>query len=129
VRFFIDECISPSLSQHLNQNGQNDAIHPRDRGRLRDPDHVVFIHAIEDDRIIVTENADDFKKLATAVDLHPGLIILPSVARLDAQRLMDIVVAHLVAIGGKRPEDQLVNSVLTITIDGAIQIHPLPPRR
>jgi hypothetical protein len=29
----------------------------------------------------VTENADDFRKLAAAVDLHPGLIILPSIAR------------------------------------------------
>ncbi|WP_158554913.1 DUF5615 family PIN-like protein [Methylovirgula sp. 4M-Z18] len=81
MRFFIDECISPTLSQHLNQKGLHDVIHPRDRSRLRDPDHVVFARAIDEDRIIVTENADDFRKLAGAVDLHPGLIILPSVAR------------------------------------------------
>jgi hypothetical protein len=30
----------------------------------------------------VTENADDVRKLAAAVDLQPGLIIPPSVARL-----------------------------------------------
>ena len=40
VKFFIDECISPSLSQHLNRDGLHDAIHPRDsrpaaRSRLR----------------------------------------------------------------------------------------------
>ncbi|ESZ03466.1 MULTISPECIES: DUF5615 family PIN-like protein [unclassified Mesorhizobium] len=126
MKFFIDECISPTLSQHLNQKGLHDAVHPRDRGRLRDPDHVVFARAIEEDRIIVTENADDFRKLASAVDLHPGLIILPSVARAEAQRLMDLVIAHLLETGGERPQDLLVNSVLAITIDGAIGIDPLP---
>jgi predicted nuclease of predicted toxin-antitoxin system len=55
VRFFIDECISPSLSGHLNESGLHDAIHPRDRGRLRDSDRHVFALAIREDRIIVTE--------------------------------------------------------------------------
>lgn len=126
MKFFIDECISPTLSRHLNEVGLHEAVHPRDRARLRDPDHVVFARAIEDDRIIVTENADDFRKLAGAVDLHPGLIILPSVARAEAQRLMDLVLAHLEKAGGDRPQDLLVNSVLTITIDAVIRIDPLP---
>jgi predicted nuclease of predicted toxin-antitoxin system len=80
VRFFIDVCISPLLSQHLNRDGLHDVIHPRDRGRLRELDHVVFARAIKEDRIIA-ENADDFRKLAGGVDVHPGLIILPSIAR------------------------------------------------
>lgn len=126
MKFFIDECISPTLSQHRNREGLHDAIHPRDRRRLRDPDHVVFARAIEEDRIIVTENADDFRKLAGAVDLHPGLIILPSVARAEAQRLMDLVIAHLMETGDERPQDLLVNSVLAVTIEGIIRIDPLP---
>ena len=84
MRFFIDECISPTLSRHLNQR-LHDAIHPRGRGRLRDPDHVVFAHAIAEDRVIVTENAEHFRKLAGGVDLHAGVIILPSVAHAEAQ--------------------------------------------
>ena len=125
MRFFIDECISPTLSQHLN-HGPHDAIHPRDRGRLRDSDHVVFARAIAEDRVIVTENAEDFRKLAGKVDLHPGVIILPSVARAEAQRLMDLVVAHLAKAAGDRPQDLLVNSVLTITTEAEIRIDPLP---
>ena len=126
MRFFIDECISPSLSQHLNRDGLHDAIHPRDRGRLREPDRVVFTRAIKEDRIIVTENADDFRKLAGGVDVHPGLIILPSVARAEAQRLMDVVIAHLAKASDTRPQDLLVNSVLTITISADIRIDALP---
>jgi len=106
--------------------GLHDAIHPRDRGRLREPDHVVFARAIAEDRIIVTENADDFRKLAAGVDLHPGLIILPSVARLEAQRLMDLAIEHLARLNTDRPQDAAVNSVLTITATGLIRIDPLP---
>lgn len=126
MRFFIDECISPSLSQHINRDGMHDAVHPRDRARLRDPDHVVFARAVEEDRTIVTENSDDFRKLASSVEVHPGLIILPSVARAEAQRLMDAVIEHLTKAGGERPQDLLVNSVLTITRSGTIRINPLP---
>jgi len=121
VRFFIDECISPSLSRHLNESGLHDAIHPRDRGRLQDSDRDVFALAIREDRIIVTENASDFRKLAASAELHPGLIILPSVARVDAQKLMDFVVAHLLEFGGDRPQDLLVNTVLTISASGEIR--------
>jgi predicted nuclease of predicted toxin-antitoxin system len=126
VKFFVDECISPSLSHHLNRDGLHDAIHPRDRARLREPDHVVFARAVAEDRILVTENADDFRKLAGSVDLHPGLIILPSVARNEAQRLMDLVIAYLIEVGGDRPYDRLVNSVLLISTKGDIRIEPLP---
>jgi predicted nuclease of predicted toxin-antitoxin system len=126
VKFFVDECISPSLSRHLNVGGLHDAIHPRDRGRLQDPDHAVFARAVAEDRIIVTENAEDFRKLAASVAIHPSLIVLPSVARSEAQRLMELVVAHLTNTGGDRPQDLLVNSVLTISAAGTIRIDPLP---
>jgi predicted nuclease of predicted toxin-antitoxin system len=104
----------------------HDAIHLRDRGQLREPDHVVFARAIAEDRIIVTENADDFRKLAAGVDLHPGLIVLPSVARSEAQRLMDLAIEHLFSLNADRPQDAGVNSVLTITATGLIRIDPLP---
>jgi predicted nuclease of predicted toxin-antitoxin system len=122
VRFFVDECISPSLSRHLNATGLRDAIHARDRGRLRSSDRAVFELALREDRIIVTENAADFRKLAAIVEVHPGLLILPSVARLEAQRLMDIVVAYLFGLGGDRPQDLLVNTVLTISASGTISV-------
>jgi hypothetical protein len=48
------------------------------------------------------------------------------VAREQALRLMDMVIAHLVDVGGERPQDFLVNSMLTITLDLDIEIRPLP---
>ena len=74
----------------------------------------------------MTENAGDFRKLAASVELHPGLIILPSVARSEAQRLMDLVIAYLLESGGDRPQDLLVNDVLTISASGGIRVASPP---
>ena len=74
----------------------------------------------------MTENADDFRKLAAGVDLHPGLIILPSVARLEGQRLRDFAIDHLGGLNADRPQDAAVNSVLTITATALIRIDSLP---
>ena len=76
MQFFIDECISPQIAARLNESGHHSAVHPRDIGRRGDPDHVVLRNAIAEDRIIVTENARDFRGLVGKEELHPGLIIL-----------------------------------------------------
>ncbi|WP_237478868.1 DUF5615 family PIN-like protein [Lichenibacterium dinghuense] len=125
MRFFIDECISPSLVRDLHDLGY-DAVHPRDLGRLGEADHTIFARAIHEDRIVVTENADDFRDLAARVDVHPGIIVLPSVARVEARRLMGEVVACLTAQDDVRAADLMVNAVLTIDGDGRITIEPLP---
>jgi hypothetical protein len=39
---------------------------------------------------------------------------------------MDVVIEYLTKTGGERPQDLLVNSVLTITSSGAIRIDALP---
>ena len=67
-----------------------------------------------------------FRKLAASVELHPGLIILPSVARPEAQQLMELVLDYLLDTGGDRSQDLLVNSVLTISATGSISISRLP---
>ena len=49
MRLFIDECLSPVLAQRLNDSGLHDALHPRDYGRLGDPDHVVLRRCLDRD--------------------------------------------------------------------------------
>ena len=77
-----------------------------------------------EDRIIVTENAIDFRKLVGREEIHPGLIILPSVRRDDAQRLLDEAIDHLESLG--TPSDVMVNHVLEVSQDGAFQLFELP---
>ena len=125
MRFFVDECISPSLVRSLNGFGY-DAVHPRDLGRLGEADHTVFARAVAEDRIVVTENAGDFRDLAAKTDMHPGVVILPSVKRDEAQRLMAKVIAYLLILDAVRPADVMVNAVLTLDLGGRITVEPLP---
>lgn len=48
----MDECLSPELAGRLNEAGSHGAIHPRDYGRLVEPDHVVFRRCLDKDRVL-----------------------------------------------------------------------------
>jgi hypothetical protein len=62
----------------------------------------VLAWCIEEDRIIVTENARDFRRLIGKMELHPGLIILPSVDREGTWTLPQAAVAFLESLGEAR---------------------------
>jgi predicted nuclease of predicted toxin-antitoxin system len=124
LKLFIDECLSPQLARRLNETGEHDAVHPRDRGRLGEPDHVVLARCVAEDRAIVTENAVDFRKLVAREELHPGLIVLPSVGRDLSFRLLLDAIAHLSSLG--EASDVMVNHVLEVSETGLFTLSPLP---
>jgi predicted nuclease of predicted toxin-antitoxin system len=126
VRLFIDECLSPDLATRLNDTGRHDAIHPLHAGRRGQKDHVVLARCIEEDRIIVTENARDFRKLCARAAIHPGLILLPSIEKEGTWILLQAALRHLEALSPERPQDALVNHVLEIDENGAVAMRPLP---
>ncbi|MBV2150001.1 DUF5615 family PIN-like protein [Sphingobium sp. AS12] len=95
-----------------------------DMGRLGEPDHVVLARCLSENRIIVTENAVDFRKLVAREEIHPGLILLPSVGRNLSLRLLTDAIAHLAALG--TPSDVLVNHVLEVSDAGTFTLLPLP---
>jgi predicted nuclease of predicted toxin-antitoxin system len=124
VKFFIDECLSPSLARRLNALGL-DAFHPPDVGRRGEPDHVVLQRCIEEDRILVTENAGDFRRLVGRVEMHPGMIILPAIDKEGAWHLMQSI---LTGLDGKTdPRDFMFSRVVAVAEDGTIRVHRLPP--
>lgn len=124
LKLFIDECLSPRLAQFLNETGEHDAIHPRDMGRLGEPDHVVLSRCLAEDRAIVTENAVDFRKLVAREEIHPGLILLPCVGRDRSQELLCEAITHLALLGNS--SDVIVNHVLEVSEAGAFLLSPLP---
>lgn len=91
---------------------------------IGEPDHVVLARCIAEDRTIVTENAIDFRKLVAREDLHPGLILLPSVAREMSRQLLLNAIAHLISLG--LASDVIVNHVLEVSESGAFKLSPLP---
>jgi len=124
LNLFIDECLSPLLARVLNETGEHSAMHPRDMGRLGEPDHVVLSRCLAEERVIVTENAIDFRKLVSREEIHPGLIILPSVRRDEALRLLQEALGYLTKCGV--PADVMVNHVLEVFPDGTFRLFELP---
>lgn len=124
MKLFIDECLSPQLATRLNATGRYDAVHPLHVGRRGEPDHRVLQWCIAEDRVIVTENARDFRRLVGRVQVHPGLIILPAIDREGTWTLLRKALAYLEAQGN--PADIMVNHALEVDESGAITFVALP---
>jgi predicted nuclease of predicted toxin-antitoxin system len=75
-RFLIDENLSPQLAQHLRRSLGFDATHVNEVGLKGASDADVLAYALAEHRIIVTSNAQDFRKLGQRIPEHPGLAVL-----------------------------------------------------
>lgn len=124
MRLFIDESLSPRLARHLNESGLHDATHPLLGGGRGQPDHRVLARVIAEDRVLVTQNARDFRKLVGHVDLHPGLIILPVDTYQVTAAWLSTAIAYLEARGD--PMRIMVNHVLEVDADRGIMLSALP---
>jgi predicted nuclease of predicted toxin-antitoxin system len=87
-RFLIDENLSPLLARHLRTAHGFDAVHVQELGLRGASDADILARAIADDRIIVTSNAEDFRRLGARTPTHPGpAIMLDAVGRAQQQTL------------------------------------------
>ena len=77
MRLFVDENLSPTLAGTAHDRGY-DATSSRDRALLGFPDHALLRLCVDEERVLVTENAGDFRALCAAAGVHPGLIVIPS---------------------------------------------------
>jgi predicted nuclease of predicted toxin-antitoxin system len=126
LKLFIDECLSPQLATRLNGTGRHDVVHPLHVGRRGEPDHKVLQRCIEEDRVIVTENARDFRRLIGGAEIHPGLIILPALDRQGTWLLLQAAIEYLERRG--KPADVMVNHVLEVDESSTITLFQLPSR-
>jgi predicted nuclease of predicted toxin-antitoxin system len=120
---FIDESLSPQLALRLNATGRHDATHPLHTGRRAEPDHRVLARCLAEDRVVVTQNARDFRRLAKRLELHAGLIILPGVEREATWSLLQAAITLLEGRG--EPMDVMVNNVLQVGADGRLRLDRL----
>ena len=124
MRLFLDECLSPAIGRALNAEGAHAVTHPRDVGGLGAPDREVLARCVELDLVLVTANARDFRALVAAEDIHPGLIVLPSVGRARSETLLRAAIDFLSARGD--PMGVMVNHVLEVAEDAEMTLFPLP---
>jgi predicted nuclease of predicted toxin-antitoxin system len=128
VRLLVDENLSPRLVSIAHDRGY-DATSARDRDLLGVPDTKILEFCVVEDRVCVTNNADDFRELVGDLELHPGLILMPNVARERQFQLLDAALAHIeqeAAATSQSPRDLMLNHVLEIDAAGTLELHELP---
>jgi predicted nuclease of predicted toxin-antitoxin system len=123
VKLLLDENRSPAAATALVADGI-DACHVRDRGILGAGDLEVLERAYHEDRVLVTSNVDDFAKLASARELHAGIVLVEKAGlRRDEQiALLRKVAATLVRHGS------MVNELLRVGDDESMTFESSPAR-
>jgi predicted nuclease of predicted toxin-antitoxin system len=126
MKFIIDEDVSPRVARYLCQEFCFDAIAVRDRGLLESTDKEVLDYAFKEDRMLVTANIRDFEKLASAAELHAGIILmLDGDLRVAEQIEVISAVVRVIQTEIDMGKD-LVNRVLYISIDGTAKFENSP---
>ena len=86
--FLLDECLSHAFAKRLADRGYPDSLHQIHLGLLMADDHVIVRRASEQDRIIITTNAVDYRRLLAKEAIHPGAIMLPNAKLEESWRLL-----------------------------------------
>lgn len=120
-RFLIDENLSPALARHLRGRLGYDAVHVNEIGLAGQPDAALLERAIAEDRVIVTGNGLDFRRLARRSGRHPGLAVLrDAVGRQRQVALGEALAGAIEAAGGA------TNRLVEIDAGANVTVTPLP---
>lgn len=80
MKIYLDDDSAGHLLVHLLRRAGHDVIIPADLGNSGEKDPTHFMDAIRADRILLTQNHDDFKLLHELVLLvgghHPGILVV-----------------------------------------------------
>lgn len=80
MRLYLDEDSASALLVQLLRSAGHNVETPAEAGMMGEDDAVQFTHAIQEDRVLLTRNHDDFRNLhnlATALKgHHPGLLVV-----------------------------------------------------
>ena len=117
----IDECLTPSLVAVARERG-HEADNIAWIGRAGRPDYQVFDLMMDGGYVLVTNNARDFRRALSRVDLHGGLVVIvPSVRREHQKELFAAALDRI---------DQMphvMNKVIEVYAADDIRISNLPP--
>ena len=110
-RFLIDENLSPRLVAPAHQRGYA-AMHVNHLGLQTEKDWDLLKVIENDDWVLVTNNAIEFRGRYRHIEIHPGVVFLiPSVRGLDQVRLFEAALDHVPQMS------DLVNRAIDVTFD------------
>ena len=110
-RFLVDENLSPALVHPARERGF-EAMHVNHLGLRTDTDWDLLRIVSEQDWVLVTNNAIEFRGRYGRIELHPGVVfLLPAVRRMQQVRLFEAALEHV------RNHLDLTNQALDVALD------------
>ena len=97
MRLLLDANLSPEVARLLHEAG-NDTVHVADIGLLSAPDPEILQAAAEQDRVLLTADADFGALLALGSLSAPSVVLLRSADHLRPAEQAKLLVANLPAI-------------------------------
>jgi predicted nuclease of predicted toxin-antitoxin system len=115
-RFLIDENLSLALVEPARQRGF-EAMHVNHLGLRTETDWDLLKVIAEQDWVLVTNNAIEFRGRYRDIELHPGVVfLLPAVRRAEQLRLFETVLDHV------STNADMVNRALDVTLDSNLSV-------
>lgn len=125
MKFIVDECLSHTLVRDFQRRGYPDCEHPIHVGLRGVRDDTIIAKALLDDRIIVTSNARDFRRLLGSTPLHAGAIIIHAQ---ESRLAWKLILAALAFIELQtHPADYMINRVVEASVTEGVRPYVLPP--
>ena len=110
-RFLIDENLSPALVEPAREQGF-EAMHVNHLGLRTDMDWDLLKVIAEQDWVLVTNNAIEFRGRYREIELHPGVVFLvPAVRRAEQIRLFEAALGYIGTDG------DMVNRAIDVVFD------------
>jgi predicted nuclease of predicted toxin-antitoxin system len=120
MRFLIDNAISPRVARILSENG-HDAVHLRDKGMQSAKDQEVFQLAHQENRILVSTDADFGSILALQNWTGPSLILFRGTSRKPEQQ------AELILLNLGKLADSLDKGCIAVLEEQRIRLRLFVP--
>ena len=120
MRFLVDNALSPEVALGL-AGADHDAVHVRDLGLANAADHVIFDHAAQDDRIVVSADTDFGTLLALSQSSKPSVVLFRGATRRRPTDQVRLLLANL-----PRVESDLLAGAIVIIEPARIRIRSFP---
>ena len=124
MRFLLDECLSHTYVADFVARGYPDVYHPIHVGWREARDDQLLQRAVAENRVLITPNARDFRRLISTAPIHPGIVVIEV---LDRDAMLDLIFAAIAhAQAQPDPELYMINRVIELSRDQGLQTYLLP---